>query len=101
VFGPLELPAFLTLFLGVLPMLVLMTLVPAFLSLFLSVQLVNLPRQFVKTCEHVVETVVHLVLGVVMSLDHFTQLVRRVVGAGFLGFYSFYHHVVGHGMIVP
>jgi len=44
---------------------------------------------------------VHLFLGVVMSLDYFTQLVRYVVGTMFLGFYSFYHHFVGHGMIVP
>jgi len=35
-----------------------------------------------------------------MSLDHVAQLVRHVVGTGFLGFYSFYHHVVGHGIIV-
>jgi len=35
-----------------------------------------------------------------MSLDHFTQLVRHVVGTRFLNFYSFYHHVVGHGIIV-
>jgi len=43
---------------------------------------------------------VHFFLGLVMSLDHFTQLVRHVVGTMFLGFYSFYHHVVGHGIIV-
>jgi len=34
-----------------------------------------------------------------MSLDHFTQLVRHVVGAGFLTVHL-YHHVVGHGIIV-
>jgi len=44
---------------------------------------------------------VHLFLGFVMSLNHVAQLVRHVVGTMFLGFYSFYHHVVGHGMIVP
>jgi len=43
---------------------------------------------------------VHLFLGFVMSLDHFTQLIGHVVGIMFLSFDSFYHHVVGHGIIV-